>query len=214
MYEFPEGFADKIRSGIKQWQRTSLMLAEQGWTAPGSLTPADVYDLIEACSTPEEVDEAFVRLFSDNDTELFSLTASQLLETKVLTRWYPLLEQVFSSYQRSHYLVAIPALLTIFEGLLATDAGCSTKVTRIVAAKVREIEERLPNSVTLAEWQATEKFVENLFAYSRFDEEPPSGLNRNWVLHGRDALDWTQADCLRLVVALETVSSLLEPVPV
>jgi hypothetical protein len=214
MYRLPEGFADGIRAGIAHWKETSMGLAKQGWTAPQSLTPADVYDLLGPCSTEADVDAAFVHLFETEDGCLFESTAVYLIENPLTLAWHPLLTQVFAAYRRREFLITVPSLLLVLEGVLSVDAGRSVKVRQRAQDRKSDAERRLPDSLTAAEWAATVVFVGLLFENAPFDGQHPGRLNRHWVLHGRDSADWTQSDCLRLLVALETVCSLLDHEPV
>ncbi|MDO9556128.1 MAG: hypothetical protein Q7J82_00890 [Coriobacteriia bacterium] len=210
----PEDFQKRLRANFKQWEQTGLSLAKQGWSIPMSLEPRDVYGLLEKCATSEEVDAAFVRLYEADSRAVFESTASSLLACDPAVAWRPLLEQTFSAYRHDHYLVAIPALLVACEGVLATDAGNKVNMKRIVTKRVLEVEAKLPESLTALECRVAQAFVEELYRDAPFTETRPEVLNRHWILHGRDASDWTQADCLRLIQALWTFCCLLSGGPV
>lgn len=214
MFQLPEGFADNIRLGIQRWSETSSRLANQGWTVPDSLTPADVYDMLEGCKSAEDVDATFVALFEANDGELLETTSALLLGSQAVEMWHDLLSQALDAYRRRHHLLAVPALLLAIEGVLAEDAGCNTNVKSMAAARVADIQRRIPGSITLIEWQAASAVIDNLYEGSPFTGSAPVTLNRHWILHGRTNADWSQADCLRLISLLTTLCSLFEPLPV
>ena len=100
MYGLPKDFAERLRAGLALWAQTSLRLADNGWTAPRSLTPKEVYDLLEPCSTPEEIDAAYVQLFLADKSALFEHTASFLLVSPTACAWRDLLTEVFERYRR------------------------------------------------------------------------------------------------------------------
>jgi hypothetical protein len=54
-------------------------------------------------------------------------------------------------------------------------------------------------------WKAGIIFLSRIFAYSDFTQQPPTFINRNWILHGRAPVDWTLSDALRLVNSLTTL---------
>ena len=92
------------------------------------------------------------------------------------------------------------------------DQGSRIKVKALVQRRVSEVEARLQESFTLALWRATDAFIGELFQRSDFDGPRPTGLNRHWILHGRDETAWNQADSLRLFQATDTITSLQEKV--
>jgi hypothetical protein len=48
-------------------------------------------------------------------------------------------------------------------------------------------------------------FLSRVFASSDFTQQPPTFINRHWILHGGAPVDWTLSDALRLVNSLTTL---------
>jgi len=174
-----------------------------------SLTPAEIYKILTARS-PKAVDAVFVNLYESNNGSFFNRVAKSLASRDVIAKWRPLLEQVFSAYGRRDFLITIPALLIVCEGVLASDRGNETNVKKVVADSVQAQKHRGPDSLTILVWRTVERFINELFKNSDFTGARPNMLNRHWILHGRDSSTWTQADCLRLIQVVDTLSYLRE----
>jgi hypothetical protein len=119
------------------------------------------------------------------------------------------MRQCLGAHQAGEYLIAVPALLTAFEGYLFHGApvpGVTTRATRLTAEKRTALE---PGIERLA-WVSLDAFVAELWRQQRFDGDRPSIINRHWILHGRDALTWGEPDSLRLLQAITTLAMLLD----
>jgi hypothetical protein len=135
-------------------------------------------------------------------------TAKVLLASAELEKWKNLLGEVFDCFRDGKYRVCIPPLLSILEGFLMEslhkEANVRTNSTKvrdaIVGPKWHE-----ENSFIGVMWLSVVTFFQRLFANSEFDSAAPTFINRHWVLHGRSATDWTAADALRLINALDTL---------
>jgi len=194
---------------FERLEQASLELASQGWALQMSLTPAKIYKILTARS-PKAVDAVFVNLYESNNGSFFNRVAKSLASRDVIAKWRPLLKQVFSAYRRRDFLITIPALLIACEGVLASDRGNETNVKKVVADCVQAQKHREPDSITFLVWRTVERFINELFKNSDFTGARPSVLNRHWILHGRDSSTWTQADCLRLIQVVDTLSYLRE----
>lgn len=202
--------ATQIAEAIDQWNQAhrhlypdAQELGRRGWTAPvwaATIAP----QVIVRSTTPEDIDEYFLReykaRFRARERRMFRALRSR----PSLSPWQPILSQTISVYRRGQYLVTAPVLLTIFEGLLAALAGQlgSTDTKRHSSTARKEVDEGMSRLL----WISVEAFTLELFQNHHFAKAPPSRLNRNWVLHGRDSGSAGRADCLRLFQALDTVS--------
>ena len=105
---------------------------------------------------------------------------------------------------------AFAQVLTIIEGVVM-GADPRSKPLQVIDGRIRDSEGRGgEGSITLALWRITKSFVEHLYRFSKFGGPKPTGVNRHWILHGRDVVDWNRADSLRLFQAVDTLSSLSE----
>jgi hypothetical protein len=209
----PSELEEAVRVGLERLDHASVDLAAQGWALPMSLTPAETYEILEAGS-PAAIDELFVRLYDADEQRPFERLAEELLNRDVLARWRVLLEQTVSAYRRCEFVIIIPALLIVCEGILMHAKGNKTNVREIVCKRAEAEQRKSPELINTILWRNVSCFVDELFKKSDFSGMPPGRLNRHWILHGRDASCWSQADCLRLFQAVDTISVLSDDVAV
>ena len=184
------------------------VLARHGWTIPMNLSAPDLVELAKCRS--EEIDEFFVDYYSKDDFAELRSVRSEFRKRPSLSHWIALLNESFEAFEEGKFLITIPALISVIEGVVSRADGVLSKqkvdVKQICARRVGEAK----GFVHVAMWRSLRFFCEELFRRAPFDRGRPSLINRHWILHGRDAATWTAADSLRLFNALQTVDSLLE----
>jgi hypothetical protein len=194
-----------IQESIKAGIHT---MASRGWTIQMSLTLRDLEEL--ANQTPEEADDFFVAFYSDDNFAALRKVREELTSRPSLVRWEALLDECFESFESGRYLITIPALLSIIEGVIASaGAALTSQRVRLVAICAENSQKMGGNTITAEMWNSMKLFVEKLFERAPFDGARLAFINRHWILHGRDSASWTVADALRLFNALQTVDSLL-----
>jgi len=194
-----------IQESMKAAVRT---MASRGWTIQMSLTLRDFDDL--AKRTPEEADDFFVTFYSEEDFVRLREVRQELTSRSSLAHWKALLEECFDSFESDRYLVTVPALLSVIEGVIASAGQALTSQrVHLMAICAQNAEKMGGNSIRAEMWNSMKIFLEKLFGKAPFDGTRPSLINRHWILHGRDAASWTRADALRLFNALQTIDSLL-----
>ncbi|BAS26752.1 hypothetical protein [Limnochorda pilosa] len=198
-----------FRKAMRAIETSSLHLAELGWAIPMFLTPAEVRQLLEGAA-PHSIDERFIELYESNDQAYFNEMAERLVTRANLRPWRTLLRQAASAYRRRQFVITVPALMIVCEGVLMADQGRRTDLRNVVSTYVQQVERDLPDSLTLVIWRTVERFVDQLYMRSDFDGPRPGMLNRHWILHGRDSAAWTHADSLRMFQAVDTVSNIAE----
>lgn len=179
-------------------------LGDLGWTMPVNEYvdfPVRLLHFVE----PEDLDAAFVQLYSLDGGARFAHLSRDLVRAPELSRWQPLLAQCLAAYTRGEYLVAIPALLTAYEGALAVvvDRPHAMKPRQLASDELAAADRNLERIL----WASVDGFTMRLYGSSDFAGDPPPVLNRHWILHGRDEPRWSQADCLRLLQALQTLAA-------
>jgi hypothetical protein len=197
---------------MERLERAADDLAAHGWSMPMFLTPAEVFEILDA-KAPTEIDARFVDLYETADGGHFARLAQDLLNRDALSLWRVLLDETISAYRRREFTITVPALLTICEGVFMRGESNRINLRAFVQARARAELQRLPGSIHAILWRNVHRFVEELFKRSDFSGDRPSGLNRHWILHGRDAPTWSQADSLRLFQAVDTLSSLVDDAP-
>jgi hypothetical protein len=179
-------------------------LGERGWTVPVRQLP-DFATILVRSVPPEHTDAVFVRLYSEKGGGEFDALGTELLRNPELQRWNPLIEQCLGAYLREEHLLVVPSLLTAYEGALASVVDQPHEMRPKDLAK-RELSEAEAN-IERVPWVSIEAFTRVIFQSAEFAAQRPNLLNRHWVLHGRDAPSWSQADSLRLFQALHTLGS-------
>ena len=181
---------------------TAKKLAHFGWTIPPQMIPRELFEL-STSSDGETVDAGFINFYRRTGN-----APGVGIGSPRLRRWHPLLEQCLESYDRGNYLICVPALIAVLEGAIAFPEGIAfMHGSERKAFFHRKIADCDSDLLSLALWESMDIFVSHLFASAPFGGTRPPRLNRHWILHGRDAPDWRQADALRLFQALSTSQS-------
>jgi hypothetical protein len=202
---FPDFSGLDIQESIKAGIHT---MASRGWTIQMSLTLRDLEEL--ANQTPEEADQFFVAFYSDDNFAVLRKVRQELTSRPGLARWKALLDECFESFESGRYLITIPALLSVIEGVIASAGQALTSQrVHLIAICAENSQKTGGNTITAEMWNSMKLFVGKLFGPAPFDGKRPDFINRHWILHGRDSASWTVADALRLFNALQTVDSLL-----
>jgi hypothetical protein len=185
------------------------MLGAYGWTLPGWASPPEIERMLDLAQDAGSLDQHFVSIYNANRRREFK-TLFRALEGETITHpWIPLLRQCRYGYYRGKYLLTVPALLTVLEGLAMTALGeARSKGTSLRKLISERYEERTKDRFSDLEWASIHAFCEVVFARHEFSDDPPTVINRHWILHGRDDPRWTEADVLRLFQAIQTVTTL------
>jgi hypothetical protein len=111
------------------------------------------------------------------------------------------------------FKVCVPALVSILEGYMAASlckhANAQKRDIQVLAT-LKRTKWHEKDYFAAVFWTSVVNFLTHLFAHAPFDSSRPSFINRNWVLHGRSATDWTSTDALKLINALTTLDWLFE----
>ncbi|OOR57142.1 hypothetical protein BGP34_14975 [Bacillus mycoides] len=200
---------DEIR---KTWRESAEKLGEKGWTTPMSMTPREVVEFSEI----EDIDTAMEEYFNYDNGYAYTRMKREVLDHKFVESWKGLLEQCFNSYENGNYLVAIPNLFIIVEGIarmLISQKFEKHKTGRRTSLKnqyetVRgdvSQEDETKDRVYLVVYVSIVGFLKQVFQQGKFDKNPTRFpiINRDWVLHGKDIpSNWKKADALRLFNAI------------
>lgn len=198
---------EHIDEQFKGLEASGRQLGAAGWTVPMWAPPVLVHGLLAHTTSPSEIDQSFVHLYTKSRGRQFREMVNRLMHRETIRPWLPLIEECRYAYTKGRYLVTVPALLAILEGLVAT-AGeqlHSLQSPRTTAgAKYKD-----SSGIRALVWASLEAFVGVVFQSHSFSKSRPTLINRHWILHGRDPASWTQADSLRLFQACDTVSSVM-----
>ncbi|WP_459501100.1 hypothetical protein [Bacillus sp. C1] len=203
---------------MRIWMESAEKLGERGWTFPLSMTPREVVEFSEI----EDIDTAMEEYFSHDNGYAYTRMKREVLDHKLVESWKGLLEQCFNSYENGNYLVAIPNLFIIVEGIarmLISEKFEKYKIKKRTSLrgqyeKVRE--DVSTDRVYIVAYASVGGFLNQVFQRGNFEENPTRFpiINRDWVLHGKDApVNWKKVDALRLfnaIYSLTAVDFLLE----
>jgi hypothetical protein len=198
---------EQVEEADRQMQPVVRELGRLGWTVPlwaPAVLPAVILRRIEA----ERIDELFTNTYRKDRYSRFRALVKGILARQAVARWKPLLKQCAGAFGRKRYLIVVPSLLLILEGLLASSDDSLGR--RIPPHKVARRQFDRSNRFRAALWASIQAFIEAVFESRDFSEPRPPMLNRHWILHGRDETCWTEADCLRLFQAIDTLSYIVE----
>ena len=184
----------------------AVRLGENGWPLPMWATPAEIADILEA-SRNQSIDDVFLDYFEYDGGVFYRQLRRSILNKDSLATKKQLLEQCFWAFERERFLVVVPAMITVVEGVVI-DAGGSSAVKekdpKQTAKRIASNAQR--GSLNRAVWASVDAFVSRLFDPASFAGPQPLRLNRAWILHGRGDPDWNKADCLRLFQAADTIA--------
>lgn len=186
-----------------------VRLAELGWTNPVWIR-ADAVTMFRLYRD-DEIDQFFVTAYlgSDGTEKELENVQQRLLSSGGLSQWRSLLVEVFECLENGRYAVTVPPLLTVLEGFtmeaLVHEQKASKRSTK-VAASIKNAQWHGEESFTSLMWMSIVIFLDRLFANAPFDSPIPGFINRHWILHGRSGTEWTAADALKLLNALDTLT--------
>jgi|LGVF01.1.fsa_nt_gb hypothetical protein len=182
-------------------------LGKNGWTMPMWTDPRIVTKLRNASG---DIDKAFVRSYTVNDSKRLKELWKRLRNSKGLSRWNTVIRQTIDSYLNRRYAVVVPCLLIVLEGALAYGAD-DLRHWPNPKGSARKKREETEAGMRRLIWISIESFIEPIFGKALFSESRPIILNRHWVIHGRNTKAWgLRRECIRLFHALDTVSTTVD----
>jgi hypothetical protein len=202
-----------IQSGSQfesKLQEKAEALGRYGWTIPMEAGVPEVYDILNAIHDEASSDQVFAAYFTEDRV---SALIEHTLANSNLEKWKPLVTEALDCLKEKRYRICTAGLLPIIEGLCAQ----TFNLTHFEGAKEREKffiakREQLVESGPLggALWANIIAFLETIFQYAPFEnpDNYPKILNRHVLLHGRSIPQANREDCLRLLLALDTISQI------
>ena len=192
-----------------QWEASGQRLAELGWIPPMGLTIRETVELSDPANTDEDIERYIVNFYLCDQHKQLRRLHDDLMRSKDLTQWHPLLAQCFEAFELNLHLVTIPSLLSVLEGAVAQKCHTlRTKNTRLIEpskAKASQAKQGTHYTMEALIWSSVATFIEKLYEPFDFRGNRPSLINRHWILHGRDSTQWTIADSIRLFNALPSI---------
>ena len=198
---------------LRNHEQSIIHMADCGWTMPDWIGLSELNTL--HLKSPEELDNYFTDGFMANDAENLKELGKRLKDAEGLSKWHPLIDEIIDSIIAARHRVAIPATLTIVEGYISNalvKASLATPSNTTPFKKLVKAGWHEQDTYEAIFWRAGVMFLSRVFADSDFTQQPPTFINRHWILHGRAPVDWTLTDALRLVTSLTTLLFLFDSV--
>lgn len=215
----------KFHSDLEKY---SILLPKAGWVLPMTLNPTEIKDIIHDSCDNEAIDDYLYHFFIDNNKDQLSLIFKDFQSDENINQWKNLISECIWAFDNSHHIIAIPALLSILEGIIIKESFSlnilkkHNKKQRLTdvkhccssIVKKQNIEEN-PTAdylVSVCVWSSISEFINKLYAGGDFSipDNTPSSLNRHYILHGRDKTDWEEKDAVRLFVCIHTIMCMLD----
>ena len=178
-------------------------MAKEGWTIP-LWGPMGFTEVIIEKVKLHDLDEFFVRSYRANGYRILRQMLNRMKKNPALQQWWPLLQQCHIVFRQHQYLVVVPALLIVLEGVLLFHPGSTKRGARPTSVSKRRLAQT--SWIWTNTWISIDTFFERVFQPRQFDGDRPTMINRHWILHGRDETTWGEADCIRLFQAIDTLS--------
>jgi hypothetical protein len=199
---------------IDQWRESERQLSllapkaqelgRRGWTLPVRWGVMDFVHVVD--EVPEEdLDDAWVAFYSIESGKEFEELARALTDADVLEPWRRLIDGAIYTYRGGWYEAAVPTLFACFDGAFAAATHGPSRHAQVhtTAIEFRKAAELATREVC---WASIQGFAGVTHRTHPFSDAPPTAVNRHWLLHGRALPPRPQADCLRLLQALETLT--------
>lgn len=207
--------ARNLMEGFLRYEETITKNAERlgslGWTIPMDATIPEIIRLVEQSSNSEAADEAFTDFYNAEERAMYLALKERLLFQAELALWREDLSTAFTRFEDSDYRSCVNNLLPVVDGF----ASEHLNEPRFYSQRARErffVSKLIGTSglpIGDALWRSVKAFLDGLFEPVDFADEARLNkrLNRHARLHGRGKYKPTQADCLRLLQALDTLFS-------
>jgi hypothetical protein len=222
-------FKINIDSAMTRLQESStkyaVLLPKVGWVLPMNLNPTEIDEIVGYSTNLLKIDNALYNFFiKDNNYEL-NMIFDDLQNDPNLSQWKTLLIDCIDVFNKKHYIVTIPALISIIEGLIVSKGfedsilkyykprkdQNTTNITSISKKIYNNCKNKFgKNFIPICVWLSISKFIAQLYSGGEFSDptKKPKNINRQYILHGRISADtWTENDAIRLFVCIHTLAS-------
>ena len=205
--EDQQNLIERIQISFEKLNSVAEKVAKKGWTIPFNFTMSAMFFLSEK----DNLDPLFVEYYTEDDNKHFKELVKKNIESKYLESMEEIYCQCVDAYNRGHFLLTIPSLLVVLEGLLARflENKKSVYMIQLCKTEIQKLQIGSKHTVREAAWASILSFIQELYRSEPFDENEPEFINRHWILHGRTHVKWDISDSLRLFNAIDTVIHLL-----
>jgi hypothetical protein len=201
---------EELEEGHRQQVVDAIALADAGWPVPLAFAPVQVNEAaaIGRKQGLKALDEQMVACYTyENATEFESLATTLRLRftAKSRRKWYPMLRECLQSYDARCYRAAALLVVPLLERVVADIVGLDN-LGRRPTMKARTWKDKVPapnDFFTDTLWHSVAHFLSRMWEDAPFKGPRPDRPNRHRWVHGRDPNFGSQADALRLLLALD-----------
>lgn len=194
-----EKFINDYKISIESLYTDNIIkLASEGWTIPPFINWHKTLD--ELNKDHERLIKHWISLYHKNESVLLNKIVSNCPE-----KWRFLLKECVDCYFDERYRICIPALISMFEGLL------SYKIFDFNVVNIRYTQP-LENNINGNNYTGIDvilaislkEFTKHIFKNSFFSNDEPVDINRHWIAHGRSSVNVNKIDVIKLFNAIAT----------
>lgn len=191
-----------------EYETSVVRLGTLGWSAPVQFWHKLTIEFANPAHTADQVNEAFVTFYTDQgNARLLELIDKHLLGEPILQPWHETLRDCRESFLAGRYLVLVPALITVMEGVLALKIGTFTSTNvKLMAPTKAKAQQPTAFRLNQSIWLSISSLIDQLYQPVDFSGPAPNALNRHWILHGRSTSKDARHDSLRLFNLLGSLS--------
>ncbi|MDR4225929.1 hypothetical protein FO507_00800 [Bacillus mojavensis] len=161
-------------------------------------------------TSPSQVNKLFYEYYTNDDLINLKIEFDEI-KTRIPNEFKSLVFQCISCFLRGDWHITIPSLITIVEGLIAKFLKTNKHSSYLLSHWEKKINPK-ENELTYALSVSLHEYIGNsLFTYKSFKDDRGEGLNRNWILHGRDTPDsWEDVDSIKLFILISALLFIFE----
>ncbi|PWF67203.1 hypothetical protein CBX98_24600 [Vibrio sp. T9] len=176
-------------------------LARKGWTIPAFINWLGITSYEPLKNDQNRLIESWENSYNQNAESLFEDILNDCPE-----QWKDLMQECISCYHAGKYVICIPALLVIFEGLLSIKIyNFDIDKTHYRDPMMNGIRSNHYAGIDTLKMLSIKEYVSNVFKKSTFSGTAPNNLNRHWIMHGRGCISSNKLEALQLFNAVGTL---------
>ncbi len=181
-------------------------IAKSGWTIPLSIDIKRFDELKKIVGDDAAIESYFVDYYNGREVKLMCRKIMRVLEGTVQQ---DIFTECIIAFEKGMFVVCLTTLLTVLEGFISVfgDDPQDTRVMRICKFHADEEMQKKNNIKSLC-WLSMYEYTKILYQKSDFSQPEPSTINRHWIQHGRTGKSAESTDCLRVLNALSTLTSI------
>ncbi|OCH01867.1 hypothetical protein A6E10_18345 [Aliivibrio fischeri] len=197
-----EKFADEYNRVVEILYAKGISeLAEEGWIIPSFVNWFQIKTLEPLNSNRDKLIKGWIHQYTENGIEILNDIVKDCPE-----KWKTVLNECVECYLNGRYQICIPALVTIYEGMLSHKVyGLEPKQIHYVGALETNLQQNNYVGVDFILALSVKEFTKRFFMKRDFTLDEPIEINRHWVAHGRSNLSADNLTVMKLFNAVSTV---------